>query len=303
MSEQSLNEVLSKMFSAPLKKIAAAPTVGSIRRVAVIPDMRAVDEAKRSIDFVASTEAPDRYRDIIRVAGWRLDNYKRNPVFLFQHRSNEPPIGKTVGIWTENAPPALVQRVQFADAKTYPFAETIFRLYQGKFMNATSVGFIPLTDPTPLRDAEGASTGGYEFTSQELLELSAVAIPANPEALARSLHRAVDERVITREAEREAAKSFLDAFQNPSWSQSIPGVTYAVEEPVAPKSDAPATGRNYFELAFKLGQLSHSIERFQQIIRDKAHGEITTAQDLEQLIGRAGDISSVDDLEKLFRLK
>jgi hypothetical protein len=303
MSEPSLNELMGRFFSAPpTKKDADAPTVGIIRRVAVIPEMRAVDEKNRTIDFVASTEDVDRYGDIIRVKGWKTENYMKNPVFLFQHRSNEPPIGKTIKLWLEANPPALVQRVQFADAKTYPFAETIFRLYQGKFMNATSVGFKPLEDPLPIRDKDGASTGGYEFTSQELLELSAVAVPANPEALARTLHRAVDEGVITCDAEREATKSFLDAFQNPSWSQSVPGVTYAVEEPAASKSDAPITGRDLIELAFKLGQLSHSVEFFERVMRDAGLREVRTPEDLEKLIGHAASISSVDDLERLFKL-
>jgi hypothetical protein len=50
-------------------------------------------------------------------------------------------------------------------------------------LRAVSVGFMPL-EMTRYVDLEGHMTG-YEFTSQELLELSAVPIPANPEALAR----------------------------------------------------------------------------------------------------------------------
>jgi len=87
-----------------------------------------------------------------------------------------------------------VQKVEFADAATYPFADTIFNLYKGKFLRAVSVGFMPLEMPNRITDLEGNATGGYEFTSQELLELSAVPIPANPEALAPAACKKVSPR-------------------------------------------------------------------------------------------------------------
>src|ERR1700674_5500045 len=83
--------------------------VGALRRVALVPTARAVNEAARTITFVASTESTDRYGDIIRVSGWQTKNYMQNPVFLWAHRSTDPPIGKTVSLTTETNPPALVQ--------------------------------------------------------------------------------------------------------------------------------------------------------------------------------------------------
>ena len=166
-----------------------------------------------------------------------------------------------------------MQRVQFADAKTYPFADQIFRLYQGKFMSAVSVGFIPLEQPEPILDADGRSTGGYEFTSQELLEFSAVPIPANHEAVARVL---LDERIVSYD---DAAKVF------------------------APQSEEPASAADYVELAFHIGQLSHAVERYEFAVRE-ARG-IATPEDLERVLGirPRGDVASVRDLERLFRLE
>ena len=51
-----------------------------------------------------------------------------------------------------------------------------------KFMNAVSVGFMPLAMPTPIFD-ENKQITGFEFSGQELLELSVVPVPANPAAL------------------------------------------------------------------------------------------------------------------------
>ena len=37
------------------------------------------------LDFVASTATLDRYHEVIEPAGWRLDSYRRNPVFQNAH--------------------------------------------------------------------------------------------------------------------------------------------------------------------------------------------------------------------------
>src|SRR5690242_17390230 len=102
--------------------------------------VRSIDEEARTMEFVASTESVDRYGDIIRTDGWKLDN--------FSHRHQDPPIGNSLKIWTETTPaPALVNVVQFAPKDVYPFASTMFKLYQGGFMSAVSVVFLPLSEP------------------------------------------------------------------------------------------------------------------------------------------------------------
>jgi hypothetical protein len=41
-------------------------------------------------DFVLSDESEDRMGDVIRSDGWILNQFKRNPIALFQHRSDFP---------------------------------------------------------------------------------------------------------------------------------------------------------------------------------------------------------------------
>ena len=41
--------------------------------------------AAATLDFVASTATLDRHHEIIEPAGWRLDSYRRNPVFQNAH--------------------------------------------------------------------------------------------------------------------------------------------------------------------------------------------------------------------------
>ena len=53
-----------------------------------------VTSKQDTVSFVASTASPDRYGDIIDQKGWMLENYKKNPVVLLNHDSNQLPIGK-----------------------------------------------------------------------------------------------------------------------------------------------------------------------------------------------------------------
>jgi hypothetical protein len=69
-----------------------------------------------------------------------------------------------------------------------------------------------------------------------------------------------------------------------------------------------ATAGDYVQLAFEMGQLNHSVENFVRVVRGSGRGDldphrVQTTEDLERLIGLAGSISSVNDLERLFRLE
>lgn len=130
------------------------------------------------IEFTASDDTVDRYDEVIDAKGWDLTNYKRNPVFQNSHKYGD--IAFTLGksLVTEVRGNALVQRIEFA-VEINPMAKLAYELYRGGFLNAVSVGFIPLE----WQDGGGANKFARKFLKQELLELSAVSIPANPNAL------------------------------------------------------------------------------------------------------------------------
>src|SRR6266436_3124120 len=143
------------------------------------------------LDFISSDETLDRYDEIISAAGWNLASYHRNPVFQNAHQYGDIIFTLGKALTTEirySTPhsalraPHLYQRVQFA-TDVNPMARIAHGLYRGKFLNAVSVGFIPL------RWENGGEKAGYsrKYLEQELLEVSAVAIPANPNALALAL--------------------------------------------------------------------------------------------------------------------
>jgi HK97 family phage prohead protease len=132
----------------------------------------------RIIRFVASDETIDRAGDIIKVDGWKLDNYMKNPVFLWSHERDLLPIGKAVEAKIENG--SLIIAVEFATAEHNPQAEQVYKLYRDGFLSAVSVGFLPMR--WEFVDDESRNLG-IDFIEQDLLELSAVTVPCNPNAL------------------------------------------------------------------------------------------------------------------------
>jgi len=143
-----------------------------------------------TLDFVASTATLDRYHEVIEPAGWRLDSYRRNPVFQNAHNYGDIlfTLGKALAteVRAVNGGQALCQRIQFA-VEVNPVARIAYGLYKGRFLNAVSVGFIPLRwedPPSPCGSGAASPAPRRRYLEQELLEVSAVAIPANPDALA-----------------------------------------------------------------------------------------------------------------------
>jgi hypothetical protein len=141
-------------------------------------------EGKPIIDFLCSDETLDRYDEIITASGWRLENYRQNPVFQNAHQYGDVlftlgrALATEVRAGSEGAPGALFQRVEFA-VEINPLARIAYGLYRGGFLNAVSVGLIPI------RWENGTPGAAFRrrYLEQELLEVSAVSIPANPHAL------------------------------------------------------------------------------------------------------------------------
>lgn len=138
------------------------------------------DQGGRVRRFVISDETQDRHGDVIVTNGWRFENFKSNPVVLWAHNSRDLPIG-TASIIAEST--RTLADIDFATADVNPFADSVFRLVEAKILRATSVGFKPLAPPEPRFDGDG-NWIGFKFIAQELLELSVVAVPALPTALA-----------------------------------------------------------------------------------------------------------------------
>jgi len=132
--------------------------------------------------IVGSSSVIDRMGDSIDQNGWDIKNYKKNPVILWGHNVKEekPPIGKAVKVWVDGAgkKAKLMFNVKFDLRDT--FAAEVYRKIEEGFINTVSVGFAP-KEAKAIDEAE--PFGGKRYLKQELLELSFVPVPANPEAI------------------------------------------------------------------------------------------------------------------------
>lgn len=119
---------------------------------------------------VFSTNDVDRHGEIVE-QNWKLKNYKKNPVYLDSHNyeSIERIIGRVDKLKVKDN--QLQGEIIFALEN--PLGRLAYDLAEGGFLRASSVGFIPLKfddDKQIILEAE-------------LLEISAVVVGANSEAL------------------------------------------------------------------------------------------------------------------------
>ena len=163
-----------------------------------VAEERAPGDKPGLMKFTVSTEDRDRHGDVVVAEGWRLANFKKNPVMLWAHDYSRPPIGKAVDISVDGNKLRAV--VEFVPAHIDPFAEQIRQLYLGRFMRTTSVGFIPYkAEPLTDDDKKQRPESGYgRRLSGELLEFSAVPVPSNPMALQNGFMAALAKSFETR---------------------------------------------------------------------------------------------------------
>ena len=134
------------------------------------------------VEFILSDATPDRMGDVIEADGWDLEDFKKNPVALFNHHSDFP-IGNWANLRVLDG--KLRGHLQLAKEGTSERINEIRSLVEQGVLRAVSVGFLPVKSEPLTKDG-----GGYRFLKSRLVETSLVSVPANPNALAvaRSLN-------------------------------------------------------------------------------------------------------------------
>lgn len=126
--------------------------------------------------FTISTESVDRMSDTIALKGWRLDEYRRNPVVLANHASRMLPIGRATRTWIDGT--RLRSTVRLSNDR---FAQRVGQMLDEGVLRAASVGFQPGEWSF---STDKARPFGIDFKSgHELLEWSIVSVPANADCL------------------------------------------------------------------------------------------------------------------------
>lgn len=146
------------------------------------------DESTMSATAVISTPTIDRVGDLLIPQGCRLDNYRKNPVVLWNHGFEDgKPIGKSVdpsGNLSVRIPGDMVEATCYFSPSLRE-ASQIFELIVEGIVKATSVRETPIVSSYK-RDPEFGDILIVE--EWELEEWSWVPVGCNPDAVAKALH-------------------------------------------------------------------------------------------------------------------
>lgn len=153
--------------------------------------------------FVASDESPDRHGDVLPIDNWDLKNYKRAPRLLADHDHRvEKIVGKAEKIRVEGTGKKrkLVFNAVFHELTE--LSRAVAQMVRDGFLNTVSVGFIPHGE-----DVDGK----YDpFARMELVEISLVTVPANPNAQQiKSLMEAEEKEEVVQDIAEYVEPKFL----------------------------------------------------------------------------------------------
>lgn len=188
----------------------------------VASEIRKKDEEKRTITFVASDDTKDTAGTVLNQDNWDLTRFNKNGVIGYQH--------KVYGGWDDTDNPdnvigkgfayiedkKLMVDITFEPAEINPLAEKIFQKILFGSLRAVSVGFLPIGQG---RFGEGQDSNTYYFAGQELLEVSVVNIPANPNALKKSLEAESEYLEAERKRLRAEAEAETEGQVQPEQTQ------------------------------------------------------------------------------------
>jgi hypothetical protein len=209
----SLEEFYRKALAAK-QKTGPGIAVGSVEVMATLTAQVEPDASnERRMTFTVTTADKNRNGWRLNPQGWHLENYAKNPVMLWVHDdggswgssgSHGLPFARADRVWADGDFLKVVcQWVDKGDitGEAGELCESVLRLYRKRYLNAVSAGWIPL-------DWEFVETeDGWEIMckEQELVEISFVPIPAEPNAL------------------REAARAGINVAPVRRWARGVLG--------------------------------------------------------------------------------
>lgn len=160
------------------------------------PEVRVINKDAAEVDYIASDPSLDCYNEIVVPQGVDFSRFSKNAPFVNSHDYGDIRnlLGRVIDFRVEKG--AVVERVRFA-VQENDLAALAFRLTEGGYLRAVSVGFMP---------KRYAFAGSKEFAEMvkelklsaelvaqcrcihrewEQIELSACVIGANPNALVK----------------------------------------------------------------------------------------------------------------------
>jgi len=169
-------------------------------RASIAAEFKVLDAAQGIVEYIASDETIDSYKEIVRVNGWDFSLMEKNAPFVDTHNyyTIKNQLGNVLDWRIDTRRNALVETVKWAkDVKENELAQFGWAMIQAGFgPKAVSVGFMPDSyvtkwdnDPAGWRE-QLADLGLHEedgmrviYIAQRQIELSACILGANPNAL------------------------------------------------------------------------------------------------------------------------
>jgi HK97 family phage prohead protease len=139
-------------------------------------EVKQVNDERRIIRGIATSPTVDRVGDVVEPEGM----IQRGPVKLHLYHKHDLPVGHVIfDRPTKKGTPFEAEIPDVTEAGTVrERVNEAWHSVKYKLLDAVSIGFNVLEDGIEL-----LKNGGYRFTKWEILELSLVGVPANPEAV------------------------------------------------------------------------------------------------------------------------
>ena len=200
--------MLSDEIAAEVRGIVQDVDGAEYRRKSITEKAK-VDADERSVTRYISTRDVDRDQEILVPDGAMLEEYRKNPVVLFGHNYSEPPHAKAE--WVRKDAYGLKSKTVYADTER---GQEVWKLIEGGFLNAASVGFITLeavaNGGPAWKETVGKLGEKWDMKPKEfdgvrgiitkwlLLEYSDVPVPSNGSALIqRSKELGISDELLT----------------------------------------------------------------------------------------------------------
>lgn len=136
--------------------------------------------------------AIDRHDTIVDPLGCRVDSFTKNPILLWAHGCDARgslPIGTVPELDMGSDYIDALMRFDVEDE----FSANLYRLYNNSILKGTSIGFVARAATVDEIETMGQGPDGQpvqgvfevlRYTDWDLVELSCVSVPSNPDALA-----------------------------------------------------------------------------------------------------------------------
>lgn len=149
-----------------------------------------VDEKERSVKARISTDRTDSDLEVVLPQGLIWDRFQKNPVVLFMHDPFGLPIGTSM--WQKIGKREVLAKTRFAE---HEFADEVFKMFVDGILRGWSLGMDPMSvrrreiRPSDVRKRSDWAGARHIIEGAEVVEYSAVTIPANEDALSKAFSK------------------------------------------------------------------------------------------------------------------